>query len=172
MNPTRLAVASAAAFAGLALLTACGSTSDSAAPAAPGPAAGGAQLVAADVGDLGKVVTDSAGKTLYRFDKDTAKPSVSHCDGQCVAMWPPAVAGSGAATVQGVDQNLVAVITRTDGTMQLTLAGWPLYTFAKDTAPGQTNGQGVNQTWFAATPEGKKAAVQAAQAPADGGYGY
>lgn len=170
MNRTRLVAASAAAVAGLGALSACATAADDSMRAAPGP--GRAELVAADVGGLGKVVTNSAGKTLYRYEKDTAQPSTSTCDGQCKAMWPPAVAGMGQATVEGVDQSLVSMMTRKDGTMQLTLAGWPLYTFAKDTAPGQAHGQDMNHTWFAATPDGHKATAQPAPVPADSGYGY
>ncbi|MDJ0380027.1 SCO0930 family lipoprotein [Streptomyces sp. G-G2] len=110
---------------------------------------------------LGQVVTDSAGFTLYRFDKDTAKPaSTSACAGDCAKTWPPVPATG--TTAGAVPATAVASFKRADGAEQLTVAGWPVYRFAKDTAPGQTNGQGVGGTWFAVTPEGKKAG----QAPA------
>ena len=57
---------------------------------------------------------------------------------------------------QGVDPALVSTVKRADGTEQATLAGWPLYTYAKDEAPGQWKGQGVGGTWFVVRPDGKR----------------
>jgi predicted lipoprotein with Yx(FWY)xxD motif len=180
MTRARFALVSATAVAGLGLLSACSPGGGTSAPSQQAPAANqaptsGAGLVAADVGKLGKVVT-AHGLTLYRFDKDTAKPSVSNCDGQCAVQWPPVIADSSTSVVQGIDNGLVSMVTRKDGTMQVTLNGWPLYRFAKDTAPGQANGQGVGGTWFAATPEGKKAGemphAPVASDSGSGGYGY
>ncbi|MEC4015086.1 hypothetical protein [Streptomyces sp. H27-D2] len=129
----------------------------------PSPAAGGADLAAAESPRLGSIVTDAEGRTLYRFGQDTADPSVSNCKDDCAAKWPPALAG-GRATLKGVDKNLVSTVTRADGGKQLTLAGWPLYRFAQDAKPGDAKGQGVGGTWFASTPEGKKAQAGAAGA--------
>lgn len=159
-----------------AATTAPSPTSASSVPAAG--AAQGTKLLAATSAGLGPIVTDAAGRTLYRFDKDTAKPSASTCTDACAAKWPPVPAGD-KVEVTGVDSALVGTVTRPDGTKQLTLGGWPLYRFAGDSAPGQTNGQGVGGTWFASTPAGKKAPAAPAQsAPAQsqptGGtsYGY
>ncbi|MEV7289115.1 SCO0930 family lipoprotein [Streptomyces sp. NPDC093252] len=105
---------------------------------------------------LGPVVTDSAGFTLYRFDNDTASPPRSNCDGDCATAWPPVPAADVEAAA-GMDADLVGEVTRADGSRQLTLDGWPLYRFAKDTRPKQTKGQGVGGTWFAAGPDGGKA---------------
>lgn len=110
----------------------------------------------ADTDKLGEVVTDSAGMTLYRFDKDTAEPPKSNCDGDCATAWPP-VPASGATAPIGVDKTLLGEVTRTDGSKQLTYEGWPLYRFAKDTKAGDTKGQGVGGTWYATAPDGKKA---------------
>jgi predicted lipoprotein with Yx(FWY)xxD motif len=63
-----------------------------------------------------------------------------------------------------MDAALLGEVVRSDGSKQLTVAGWPAYRFAKDTKPGETNGQGVGGTWFAFAPDGKKAA----KAPAGG----
>ncbi|WP_330334073.1 SCO0930 family lipoprotein [Streptomyces sp. NBC_00536] len=131
--------------------------------AAPAGAASGPLAVRTDA-KLGQVVTDSAGFTLYRFDKDTAKPaSTSACSGDCAKTWPPAPAKGVAAGA--VPAGALGSLKRADGTEQVTIAGWPVYRFAKDTAPGQTNGQGVGGTWFAVTPEGKKAGAPAAGQP-------
>ncbi|MFE6042133.1 SCO0930 family lipoprotein [Streptomyces sp. NPDC056452] len=132
--------------------------SDTGADAAAPKAAG--QLAVWDSKELGKVLTDSAGFTLYRFDKDTASPPKSNCEGDCAKTWPVVPAGDATAAA-GTDAELMGEVTRADGTKQLTIAGWPMYRYAKDTGPGEANGQGVGGTWFASAPDGKKAAVNA-----------
>ncbi|MGH3801234.1 MAG: hypothetical protein ACRDTD_14075 [Pseudonocardiaceae bacterium] len=178
MIRNRTAILVAGAAAGLMTLSACsgGGYGSTAAPAnQPQSAnqevtqAGGVQLAVAQVGNLGEVVTDQNGLTLYRFDKDKAKPSVSSCNDACAQMWPPALGDPASVQLQDVDPALVGAVTRDDGTKQLTLSGWPLYTYAKDTAAGQAKGQGVGKTWFAVTPQGKKAQAVSSSAP-DPGY--
>jgi predicted lipoprotein with Yx(FWY)xxD motif len=137
----------------------------------------GGQLAVWNSPELGKVVTDSAGLTLYRFDKDTASPPKSNCDGDCAKAWPVVAAG-GATAAPGTDPALIGEVTRSDGSKQLTIAGWPMYRFAKDTKPGEAKGQGVGGTWFASAPDGKKAGGGAGAtggtggAPAPGGGDY
>ncbi|MCQ0017345.1 hypothetical protein [Actinomadura madurae] len=123
-------------------------------PPAPKPSS----LEVASVTKLGKVVTDGEGMTLYRFDNDTARPPASTCAEACAKAWPPVEAGTGETEVTGVEQSLVGKVKRPDGKWQVTLAGWPLYRYAKDQSPGDTEGQGVGGTWYAAAPTGKKAA--------------
>ncbi|MCX4579293.1 SCO0930 family lipoprotein [Streptomyces sp. NBC_01571] len=118
------------------------------------------QLAVAESTTLGKVLTDSAGFTLYRFEKDTAEPPKSNCDGDCAKAWP-AVPADGATAATGVDKALLGEVTRTDGTKQLTIGGWPMYRYAKDTKAGDTNGQGVGGIWYASAPDGKKATLAA-----------
>ncbi|UQX00217.1 SCO0930 family lipoprotein [Streptomyces sp. RerS4] len=125
------------------------------------------QLVISATDQVGSVLTDSAGFTLYRFDKDTAKPPTSNCDGDCAKAWPVVPAGDVSAAA-GMDPALLGEVVRKDGSKQLTVAGWPAYRFAKDAKAGDLNGQGVGGTWFAFAPDGKKAAKQAA-APAEAG---
>ncbi|MFJ2742810.1 SCO0930 family lipoprotein [Streptomyces sp. NPDC087440] len=176
-----LAVTAAAV---LTLTTACGQDTTNASPGArsvanPAPADGygygdgedkaaapkaAGQLAARDDATVGRIVTDSAGMTLYRFDKDTAKPPTSHCEGDCAKAWPVVPAGT-ATAVPGTDASALGSVTRADGTKQLTLGGWPLYRFAQDTKAGDVKGQGVGGTWFAAAPDGKKAAPGARTAP-------
>ncbi|MEU5900012.1 MULTISPECIES: SCO0930 family lipoprotein [Streptomyces] len=126
------------------------------------------QLAVWDSKKLGKVVTDSEGRTLYRFDKDSAQPPKSTCDAACLKAWPP-VAADGAKAAPGVDESLLGEVTAADGTKQLTIDGWPMYRFAKDAEAGDAKGQGVGGTWYAAAPDGKKAAPAAAPdtAPVD-----
>lgn len=132
--------------------------SDTGADAAGAKEAG--QLAVWDSKELGKVLTDSEGFTLYRFDKDTASPPKSNCEGDCAKTWPVVLAGDAKAAA-GTDAALMGEVARADGTKQLTVDGWPMYRYAKDTGPGEANGQGVGGTWFAAAPDGKKAAVNA-----------
>ncbi|MFC4499492.1 MULTISPECIES: SCO0930 family lipoprotein [Streptomyces] len=117
---------------------------------------------------LGRVLTDSAGFTFYRFDKDTARPPKSVCDGDCAKTWPPVPADGGSAA-DGMDPALLGSVTRADGTKQLTVAGWPMYRYVKDTEPRQANGQGVGGTWFAAAPDGTKAEADAGIGVGTGG---
>lgn len=126
------------------------------------------QLAVLDSQELGQVVTDSAGMTLYRFDKDTASPPKSNCVDDCATAWPVVAAG-GASAAPGTDASLIGEVTRADGTKQLTIGGWPMYRYAKDTKPGETKGQGVGGTWYASAPDGKKASGGAEDAEAGGG---
>ncbi|MFD3993158.1 SCO0930 family lipoprotein [Streptomyces sp. NPDC058548] len=138
-----------------------GSGADSGTEGAAATASG--PLAVRDDATLGPLVADAAGFTLYRFDKDTANPSSSACAGDCAKTWPPVPAP--ATKPGGVDAAKIGSVKRADGTEQLTIAGWPVYRFVKDTAPGQTNGQGVGGTWFAVTPDGKKAGGKEAAEP-------
>ncbi|GAA1270588.1 hypothetical protein [Saccharothrix xinjiangensis] len=113
-------------------------------------------LVGKSVPRMGDVVQDGDGRTLYRFDKDTAKPAKSNCEGQCAVTWPPLLSNGGEPALRGVDPALVSTVKRADGSEQVTLDGWPLYTYAKDEAPGQWKGQGVGGTWFVVQPNGKR----------------
>jgi len=116
------------------------------------------QLKASKAGDLDPVVVNGAGLTLYRFDKDTAKPSKSTCNGDCAKTWPPVLVTPGSKVfLAGIKKSAVGTVKRDDGTLQLTVGGWPAYRFAKDTKPGDTLGQGVGGTWFGLAPNGQKA---------------
>ncbi|MFC5066003.1 hypothetical protein, partial [Actinomycetospora atypica] len=113
------------------------------------------------------IVATSDGYTLYSFTKDSNKPAASTCNGSCAEQWPPVLAADGDPWLKGVDASKVGTVERTDGTKQLTLNGWPLYRYAKDTAPGQADGNGVGGTWRAVGPDGKPVApAAAAEAPA------
>ncbi len=120
---------------------------------------GTATVLAARTGvvtGLGAVLTNAAGRTLYRFDGDTAQPPVSSCDGGCAQSWPPVLVEGSAPRVKGVDPALLGTVTRTDGKKQLTVAGWPQYTFKDDGKPGEAKGVTVPK-WFATAVDGKKA---------------
>ncbi|MFJ8229772.1 SCO0930 family lipoprotein [Streptomyces sp. NPDC094448] len=147
----------------------------SGAAAAPGGAAKPAgRLAVRNIPQLGEALTDSAGFTLYRFDEDTASPPRSRCEGDCAKAWS-VVAAAGATAPPGAGPALLGEVTRPDGGTQLTVAGWPVYRYAGDTAPGQARGQGVGGTWFAAAPDGGKAggggAAGTGGTGTGGGYG-
>ncbi|MFD8983482.1 SCO0930 family lipoprotein [Streptomyces sp. NPDC059564] len=133
------------------------------------------QLKVREVPDLGSAVTDGEGFTLYRFDKDTAKPPKSNCEADCATVWP-AVSADDASAGAGIENGMLGSVTRADGTRQLTLGGWPVYRYAKDTKAGDTLGEGVGGTWHAVGPDGKpasasKGAGAAPQKPAEQGAG-
>ncbi|MFF3334590.1 SCO0930 family lipoprotein [Streptomyces sp. NPDC002888] len=136
-----------------------GSTAPSAAasvPAASGVGAG--KLAVSTNAELGEVLTDGNGMTLYRFDQDTAEPPKTNCNGDCATAWPP-VPADDAAAGEGIDKSTLGEVTRADGTKQLTIGGWPAYRYAKDKSAGDVNGQGVGGKWYALAPDGKKAKV-------------
>lgn len=130
---------------------------------------------ATDLPGFGPALTDRDGRTLYLFTLDNKDPSRSSCEGECAANWPPLVA-SGEIRIDGVDRALVGDVARVDGTRQVTVGGWPVYTYTEDTAPGQTTGHGANGVWFVIEPAGCKSTAAVSQPPAaedpDGSTGY
>ncbi len=115
-------------------------------------------LRARAVGRLGTLVVDTRGRTLYRSDRDSARPPASRCDATCLKTWIPALVTDPEFTVVGIDRSLVGSIPRAGGARQLTLGGRPLYTFVKD-RPGQALGQ-CKAGFFAVTPEGAKTTMR------------
>ncbi|TDC71410.1 SCO0930 family lipoprotein [Streptomyces hainanensis] len=120
------------------------------------------ELAVAEDSELGEVVTDAEGFTLYRFENDTADPPVSNCEGDCLVAWP-AVPADDAAAAAGIDASLLGEVERSDGSLQLTLNGWPVYRYAEDAAPGDVNGHGVGGVWNALAPSGAPAGSGAAE---------
>jgi predicted lipoprotein with Yx(FWY)xxD motif len=100
---------------------------------------------------LGPLLTDARGQTLYMFTND--KPGVSNCPGECASFWPPLIVD---ATTLPTGPDAVSAglgtTSRDDGSQQVTYNGVPLYYWAKDTKPGDTTGQGVNNVWFVVPP--------------------
>jgi predicted lipoprotein with Yx(FWY)xxD motif len=156
------------AASGLVLVAACGSSSSSgsattgpptsaataaSAGASTSAAAGGTTLALAS-SDLGPLVIDSQGHTLYLYEKDTGTTSV--CTGQCAAEWPPAMVTGSPTVGAGLDKSLLGTTPRADGTMQVTYGGHPLYRFAGDKSTGQTNGQDVAGIWYVVGADGNK----------------
>ncbi len=88
--------------------------------------------------------------TLYAFLNDTDGEST--CTGDCLANWPAAVIGEHDASV--LDPALWSTVENPEAGAMLKVGDWPLYTFAGDAAPGDVNGQGVGEVWYAVAPDG------------------
>jgi len=168
VHPTRRRVAPILAGSSfMVLAVACGGGSGTSG-AGPVPSANG-DLLSSQLTSLGTIVVDGKGRTVYEFAND--KNGQSTCNGGCAANWPFVPAPSSLPTsLPGVTGQL-GTTTRSDGRRQVTIAGHPVYTFAGDSAPGQTNGQGVvldGGLWTAVSPAGSpltSAGSGAGQAP-------
>ena len=104
------------------------------------------------------------GKTLYYFTSDSATTVACTSAQGCITTWPPLMSTSmSVAPIAG----LTGVLTTVDrsGQPQIEYNGHPLYTYAADSAPGDTKGNGLFGKWFVAT-------VDLAPASGSGGSGY
>jgi predicted lipoprotein with Yx(FWY)xxD motif len=108
------------------------------------------EIVALGATELGDILVDSEGNTLYLFTPDAQ--GASTCYDSCADAWPPLVGEVAAG--DSVDSSLLGSVERDDGTVQASYNGWPLYYFANDAVPGDTNGQGLNQVWYVLTAAG------------------
>lgn len=116
----------------------------------PTPASSQATIFVANHPKLGKILVDARGMTLYVFKKDA--PGVSNCTGGCLESWPPLLTSSGSPSGGPGASGKLTTITRSDHGTQVAYNDQPLYYFAGDQAPGAANGQGIGNSWFAATP--------------------
>jgi predicted lipoprotein with Yx(FWY)xxD motif len=117
-------------------------------------AAGDVTVMVAD-SEFGEILVDGEGMVLYGFvpDEETGE---STCYDACAAAWPPLLEGDEVMVGEGLDDSAFSLIDRTDGDVQqVKVGGWPLYYFASDTAPGDTNGQGLQDVWYVVSPEGE-----------------
>jgi predicted lipoprotein with Yx(FWY)xxD motif len=106
---------------------------------------------------LGRIVVDNKGRTLYLFERD--KRRHSSCYGACAAYWPPLLTHGKPIARTGVKRSLLGTTRRRNGTVQVTYAGHPLYRYAGDAGPGETNGAGLQDFgggWDPISPAGKK----------------
>jgi predicted lipoprotein with Yx(FWY)xxD motif len=120
------------------------------------PVTGESTVNVADVGTYGSALVNGDGMALYAFSLDTG--GTSACTGDCAAEWVPLASQGTPAAGEGVDATLLGTITRDDGTMQVTYNGHPLYTFVDDSAPGDANGQGMDDfdgIWNLVSPAGE-----------------
>ena len=153
---TRLFSFAALAVAGALVLAACGgSSTSSSSGSASTPSYGaakpstsntsnssGAASVSTKTSSLGTFLVDSNGRSLYLWDADHG--SESACSGACAQAWPPLTTTGTPKASGAAKASLLGTTKRADGSREVTYAGHPLYTFAGDTQPGQTTGEGSN----------------------------
>jgi predicted lipoprotein with Yx(FWY)xxD motif len=165
-----LALAATLAIAG------CGSSSDSSSGGAyggkgssgasdtttakspPGAESGAAVLTVATAPKVGAVLVNADGFTVYDFHKD--KGTVSSCYGACEAVWPPVTTEGDATAGEGATASKLGTTKRKDGTIQVTYAGHPLYTYTADKKPGEANGNDFSSygaQWYALKGNGEEA---------------
>jgi predicted lipoprotein with Yx(FWY)xxD motif len=169
MNRMTTMLVAACAVAVVLLAAGCGSSSSASGlygsgQTSPSTATAAATTATLGVGKtgLGQVVVNSAGHTLYLFEKD--QNGRSECSGTCAGYWPPLISKGQPMALRGLNQALVGTTTRADGTKQVTYAGHPVYMFVQDTKAGQTNGEGLTDfgaSWDALSPSG--ASIEAGQ---------
>ncbi|MCH2511333.1 MAG: CHRD domain-containing protein [Dehalococcoidia bacterium] len=111
-----------------------------------GPVYTNAPVNAAETGELGTILTDASGRTLYLFDRD--EPKIATCSGGCALAWPPLITVDFPAPGEGVSGARIGTTAREDGSLQVTFDGNPLYYFANDEKPGDATGQGRGEVWF------------------------
>jgi predicted lipoprotein with Yx(FWY)xxD motif len=146
---------------------------------------GAASVEVASVPKLGSLLVDAEGRTLYLFQKDMG--GKSSCSGSCAKTWPPDVTTASPKAGSGVSASKLGTVKRSDGTMQITYAGHPLYTYTADASPGQVSGNGINSfggVWNAVQPSGsnapagtstgggESASKESGGGASGGGYGY
>jgi predicted lipoprotein with Yx(FWY)xxD motif len=134
---------------------ACNGGAESSTPPPNTSPTGGATVAVATNPTLGNILVDSRGMTLYVFGADTV--GTSNCTGACLPNWPPLTAATDKPVAGPGVTGALGVIKRPDGINQVARDGMPLYTFAFDKQPGDTNGQGLNEfggIWTAAAAAG------------------
>jgi predicted lipoprotein with Yx(FWY)xxD motif len=125
--------------------------------AAPNAEKGTVFVSLGNAGDVGMVLVDSKGMTLYEFEKDQG--TQSSCYGACAEAWPPLLTTGEPQPSNGSDGSLLGTTKRKDGTTQVTYSGHPLYGFVEDKKPGEANGNDVTAfgaDWYALTSKGEE----------------
>jgi predicted lipoprotein with Yx(FWY)xxD motif len=144
--------------------------------------ASGKTVITTKSGSMGTYLTDGSGRAVYLWVKDSMNKS--ECSGACAGAWPPVPASGGITASGSAKASDLGTITRSDGSKQVTYDGHPLYYYAGDSGPGQTNGQGSDgfgAKWWLVSPAGAAltATSNASSSPTPttsstggGGYGY
>jgi predicted lipoprotein with Yx(FWY)xxD motif len=153
-----------------------GSSSPAATPASTGSAAaaGAANIIKVASMSGSNVLTNAKGFTLYWFVPDTS--TQSNCNGSCAKYWPPV---KGAVTGATGLTGKFGTIKRSDGSLQATYDGHPLYTYVGDTKPGEAKGNGLNISggvWHevveGVSPPAAKPSSSHSSSSSSNGYGY
>ena len=136
------------------LFAACGG--DDGETSAGGGGGGGKSqaTIGVESSDLGDILVDSEGNTLYMFmpDQESGEPT---CYDDCAEAWPAFEATGEDTAGEGLDQSLLGEAERTDDATQVTYNDLPLYYFSGDEQAGDTNGQGLNEVWWVMSAEGE-----------------
>jgi predicted lipoprotein with Yx(FWY)xxD motif len=103
---------------------------------------------------VGTVLADSHGRSLYTRSLDMSRKST--CYLACAAAWPPLLTSAKPVAGSGAKQTLLGTSRRTNGVLQVTYAGHPLYYHGPDLQPGQISGQGTASTWWLVGSSGQK----------------
>jgi predicted lipoprotein with Yx(FWY)xxD motif len=157
-------------------VTACGggaAASPAAATSTPKTSSGASATVAIANTNLGSILVDSSGRTLYLFKADSDTKSA--CAGACATAWPPLLATGKPAAGTGVTASKLGTITRSGGSRQVAYNGHPVYLYVGDKKPGYVNGEAVTAfgaAWFALTPSGTQISARPTSSPAGTAGGY
>lgn len=176
LSPSRLTGVLVALAAFAFLIAGCGgggSSSTTSGSENASAATGGKTVAGGNVPGLGAVLVDSKGLTVYLFEKDSG--TASSCYGACAASWPPVIAGKPTAG-EGAMSSRLGTTKRKDGSMQVTYAGHPLYTFAGDVEAGEATGNestAFGGRWLALNEAGQavRGTASAAEAASESGGG-
>ncbi len=172
---TTFATVAAVPLAALAIAGCGGNSSDTGAATPPSTTtttSGPTGTVNVASTDLGTILVNAQGRTLYLFQKDTG--TTSECTGACATAWPPLHAAGKPTVGGGATASMAGTTKRSDGVTQVTYNGHPLYLFSGDTQAGETTGEGSTAfggAWYAVSPAGDQVTGPAATpAPSGGGY--
>jgi predicted lipoprotein with Yx(FWY)xxD motif len=166
------------AIAASLLIAACGSSSSNkttSSAAQKGSSASSAVVVKSASSSLGTILVDSRGMTLYHLSGEQNGKFICTSTA-CLDVWHPLTASS--SVIPDGEVSSIGTVKRSDGTIQVTYKGTPLYTFAQDQQPGETKGQGIKDvgTWSVITTRSSSAAPSTSNTPetekSSGGYGY
>jgi predicted lipoprotein with Yx(FWY)xxD motif len=177
MNRTRFSVAGFAVVVAAIVVVFVATSGGSAKTTRPAVASNSAISLAQT--SLGKTLVDANGRTLYLFEGDKRNLSTLSAAGQ--AVWPPFTASTKPRALSGALAGNIGTIKGTNGRLQITYAGHPLYYYVADHNPGQTVGQGLNQfgaLWYVLAGNGSAITSAPSSSTSTGsggsssGYGY
>lgn len=164
----------------LVAVAGCGGSSSASTSTTSSPTGSAGTIDVTNNAQLGQILTDSNGDTVYLFAKDLNGKSA--CSGSCADLWPPVTTSGSPKAGNGVVASKLGTTKRSDGSTQVTYAGHPLYTYTADTSPGDVTGNGINTfgaVWHAVRPDGSNAPVSGSTGggstttgSSGGGYGY
>jgi predicted lipoprotein with Yx(FWY)xxD motif len=173
MIRTRVALAVASVLLGAIVLTACGGGSGANGVAPPKTTTGGPATIGPAKTSLGTILVDSHARTVYLFKGDVGTRSA--CSGACAQAWPPLLAHGRPRIGSGAKAPLIGTVRRSDGTVQVTYNGHPLYRFAQDHKPGDVAGQGLTAfgaQWFTVSAAGNQLTSSPPSSGGSGPAGY